>query len=203
MKIRSIKLFLALLSTVFTFEAYRLHADDSVKVVDVREMLKRADTILFQDGVTKIISEHPETGANGGKWTFTKYCYKNKEGDKFTYVERMLVSSIKTFRGIRISRPDGHWTLYSGAAIHEPEDMNISDNIVYNDSKPVMGSVEDFAENGMQCIRIEIILPPDNKDKSRHNSQTQYIRRYIFFDFQRQWSDNRKACLYGERKYFL
>jgi hypothetical protein len=141
-----------------------LQADNSPELVNVRNVLETAEEATFQNGVTKTIAtEHTGLGPRA----VTTYYYKNEKNEKFTRRESMLVSKSYITTGILIFRPDGNWSLRSGVAILEPEEMtrNQQDkNILHRDSKPIMGTIDECEEDGRRCIRISFTISPAQKE---------------------------------------
>jgi hypothetical protein len=145
-------------------------AADSQKLVDVRDILKKADAVKFQNGVTKITYDTPKgAGSEKEKRTATAYYYKNKEGDEFEYRESVTKTSTRTRVYTIIIRPDGDWSLYPGVAVRIPGDASPPR---YYGMKPVLGTVEDCMEENAPCVRVVIDASPDN--------QTPSMRRYEF-----------------------
>jgi len=179
MKTSTIKSKFELYFVIFILAPISMQADSYEKLVDVRDVLNNADAVLFENGVTKVVSTRPEAAVSG-HWIITTYYYKNKNHGNFTYRETVLVANRKKYTTINILRPDGNWSLCSGNAIREPSDMSQTNAIIYHDSKPVMGTVEDVIEDGVQCYRIIIIASTDDKQATLHNYREQMVHRYEF-----------------------
>jgi len=179
MKTHAIKLFFGLQSIIIAFCLCRLRADESKKLVDVRDILRNSDAVLFQNGITKKVGEQFDSGGRG-KWMFTVYYYKNRENNNYSYHEYSLQNERKTSSSIKIERPDGVWSLYSGVAIRQPDGQRDAVITIYLDSKPVLGTVTDCFENGEPCMRVDITPSLDGQQNPPPGYQEPNIYRYEF-----------------------
>jgi hypothetical protein len=156
--------------TVLMIFNVSLRAENTEGLVDVRGILESAEEALFQNGVSKTTSVAPMTG--GGR-TLNTYYYKNKAGEKFTLIESISNASGAKKSDITIVRPDGIWSLSSGAAIREPDELTQSrrsNDIVLGNTKPIMGTMEDCVIDENPCIRITVVLTAEHKDRMMQNA---------------------------------
>jgi hypothetical protein len=166
-----LKLYIALALAVAFFLRVGLLAGNPEKLMDIREIMERAESALFQNGVTKTVSEQP---LPAGIRTTTTYYYKNSDNDNITYIESKLVPKRRTTSSVKICRPDGNWSLRSGVAIREPDELvrvMRDDNIFHRDSKPVMGMAEECMEDGVSYVRLSLVLSSEDKKKFLHKME--------------------------------
>ena len=181
MKSQATKSYFVLLPAILMLASAGLRAADSAELVDIRDIMKKAEAARFQNGVTKMTYETPVLGGNGGaKQIVTAYYYKNKEGDELEYSRGVFETDRMLRFHTTLSRPDGDWTLYPGVAIRIPENAASAATAIYRASKPVLGTVEDCVEDGAPCVRVVIIVPPDGRDASAQDGAAPGIHRYEF-----------------------